>query len=38
MELLEFKLWKALALVALAFLAGFFGFLPRKPKDKDKRD
>jgi hypothetical protein len=27
MDYIEFKLWKALAIVALAFLAGLFGFI-----------
>jgi hypothetical protein len=29
MDYIEFKLWKALAIVALAFLAGLLGFIPR---------
>lgn len=37
MDLLEFKVWKAVALVALAFLAGLFGFLPTDSKG-DRRD
>lgn len=27
MDFIEFKLWKALAIVALAFLAGLFGLI-----------
>jgi hypothetical protein len=36
MDYIEFKLWKALAIVVLAFLAGLFGFLG--PEDGDRSD
>jgi hypothetical protein len=38
-EFTEFMLWKALAIVALAFLAGLFGFIePEGPASKEARD
>lgn len=38
MEFTEFMLWKALAIVALAFLAGLFGFIePEEGAERDKR-
>jgi hypothetical protein len=36
MEFTEFMLWKAIAIVALAFLAGLFGFI--EPESKEGRD
>lgn len=36
MEFTEFMLWKALAIIAIAFLAGLFGFI--EPRAKAKRD
>jgi hypothetical protein len=36
MDYIEFKLWKALAIVALAFLAGLFGFIG--PAEGERRD
>lgn len=38
MEFTEFMLWKALAIVVLAFLAGLFGFIePRARAKRGKR-
>jgi hypothetical protein len=38
MDYIEFKLWKALAIVALAFLAGLFGFIgPKAGAKRGKR-
>lgn len=38
MEFTEFMLWKALAIVVLAFLAGLFGFIETGAKEgRDKR-
>jgi hypothetical protein len=38
MEFTEFMLWKALAIVALAFLAGLFGLIePTEGEGSDKR-
>jgi hypothetical protein len=34
-DFLDFMLWKALAIVALAFLAGLFGFI--EPEGRAKR-
>jgi hypothetical protein len=37
MEFTEFMLWKALAIIALAFLAGLFGFIgPKEGEGSDK--
>jgi hypothetical protein len=39
MEFTDFMLWKALAIVGLAFLAGLFGFIETEdPESKAKRD
>jgi hypothetical protein len=38
MEFTDYMLWKALAIVALAFLAGLFGFIdPEEGERRDKR-
>jgi hypothetical protein len=39
MEFTDFMLWKALAIVALAFLAGLFGLIDTRPEEgrRDKR-
>jgi hypothetical protein len=38
MEFTDFMLWKALAIVAVAFLAGLFGFIePGSKEGRDKR-
>lgn len=35
-EFTDFMIWKALAIIALAFLAGLFGFI--EPESKEERD
>jgi hypothetical protein len=38
MDYIEFKLWWALGIVALAFLGGLFGFIrPEEEEERDKR-
>lgn len=36
MDYIEFKLWMALAIVALAFIGGLFGFI--RPEEEEERD
>jgi hypothetical protein len=37
-DYIEFKLWKAIAIVVLAFLAGLFGFIETgSGEERDKR-
>lgn len=38
MDYIEFKLWSAGVVIALAFLAGLFGFIgPQEGEGRDKR-
>ena len=39
MEITDYMLWKALAIIVVAFLAGLFGFIGKQPTEgrRDKR-